>query len=390
MDSDVIERFDSQLESIEGTPVMEDISSVYVLKESIPDVLSLNDLSEQIKSKQEERYQKENIISGLEKDRDELAQAISDINDDNHIKEVSFKLDSLEALNNTIDEKKKDLEEIFGTLRTLEDNYKALDEKTRSMVEKMTIDYNAKAKEFSERVISYIEKPVPTEYSKAKGLADELSNYVKYDSYEDILDTSVEEEKQASEEENQEEDIKQKVEDTTEKEVEAPVEEKTDEVQESELTSIKVDSLPEEKTEEAPLAEKEQETEENKIDTPVQEKAVVTPIQSEPSKVEMPSFEELMARAKQAEQAEVTPLTSEVKEEVAPVAETPVAETPAVEAPATSMPEVDARIEKLKTLIITSKNDKIADTKKGKVEGIREVYKNKETVSQDKTLVKAA
>ena len=44
MEADVIERFDSQLESIEGTPVMEDISSVYVLKESIPDVLSLNDL----------------------------------------------------------------------------------------------------------------------------------------------------------------------------------------------------------------------------------------------------------------------------------------------------------------------------------------------------------
>lgn len=363
MEADVIERFDSQLESIEGTPVMEDISSVYVLKESIPDILSLNDLSEQIKSKQEERYQKEDVISGLEKDRNDLANEIWAINDDKHIKEVSFKLESLKALDNTIKEKKQELDEIFGTLRTLEDNYKALDEKTRSMVEKMTIDYNAKAKEFSECVISCIEKPNSTEYSEAKGLADDLSNYVKYDSYEDILETSnekeekeVEEEKQVSEEEKSEEEKKE----------------------ETELSEVKVDSLPEE--EKAP---EEIVSEETKTEAPV-ETSVEVPAKEEKDNeapaVDMPSFTDLVKAAEQEQNAS------------APV-ETPAEVTPINPAPVENNVPTENAETKEKTpaiTLLTGDYDNIASSTVKGAKATKETFERAKTAIDDKTLALAA
>ena len=369
MEADVIERFDSQLESIEGTPVMEDISSVYVLKESIPDVLSLNDLSEQIKSKQEERYQKEDVISGLEKDRNDLANEIWAINDDKHIKEVSFKLESLKVLDNTIKEKKQELDEIFGTLRTLEDNYKALDEKTRSMVEKMTIDYNAKAKEFSECVISCIEKPNSTEYSDAKGLADDLSNYVKYDSYEDILATSKENEEKEVEEEKQVSEEEKQV-----SEEEKPEEEKKEE---NELSEVKVDSLPEEEKAPEEIVSEETKTEapvEAPVDVPVEEKVTETPA------VDMPSFTDLV---KAAEQEQNVSAPVETSAEVTPINPAPVENSAPTENAETN--------EKTPAItLLTGDYDNIASSTVKGAKATKETFERSKNAADDKTLALAA
>ena len=53
-----------------------------------------------------------NLPALSEKDRNDLANEIWAINDDKHIKEVSFKLESLKVLDNTIKEKKQELDEL--------------------------------------------------------------------------------------------------------------------------------------------------------------------------------------------------------------------------------------------------------------------------------------
>lgn len=363
MDAEIIEKFDEQFSLVEGTPVLEDISSVYVRKDSIQDILSLNTLSKEVANKGSELAAKEEIIDGLKKDRNNLAEEIIKINDTQNIQEADSKLTNLHDLDKKIKTEEEAKEEIYAALTSLKNKYADLEASTKKMVDAMTEEYNAKAKEFTECTVGYIEKPSDKDYEHIHELAANLADYKKYNSFEDIY-TNVED----KEEEKNEE-----------KAVEAPEVEKA---VVTELSEVKVDSLPE-----AEVAEnKEEKDEEVAPSEPV--KAEVTPIVEE--KVAMPTFEELMEKAKEAEaqnaeKAEVTPIAEQKVEETKPEVTAEVPETPVAEVTPLATPEVKQEQE-LKIAILTSKNDKIAETDGAKVTGIKEVFANSKTVEEAKTL----
>ncbi|MBR4830737.1 MAG: hypothetical protein IKZ96_03115 [Bacilli bacterium] len=349
-----------------------DDAPVYVLESSIPDVLALNELKKQIEEKDKEKKEQEDEIAKDEEQRNALVEQIGIINNGQHINKVRTNLTELRALDEKLFTERAQVEDIYGALNDLNDDYNSLDESTREMVNKMTAEYNDLTDRYHDAVESYTANANFSYYQLALDIADELNTYKVFENFDAILEGK-------ELDEDKEEKTEEKDENVEETPVEEPVQEKEEE---TELSEVKVDALPEA---EAPVEEKSEEV------APVEE----TPIPQEEDKIEMPSFEELMAKAKEAEQqavqeekAEVTPIVENKPEEVAPVQDAPVVETPAAEAPVAETPEVKKDAE-LKIEILTSKNDKIAETDRAKVTGIEEVFSKKPAV-QDKTLVYAA
>ncbi len=359
--------------------IIEEKSPVYIRKDSIPDVLAVRNLDDAIVAKETEKTAKENEVSEVQAKRKELSDKIGIINNGQHINQVAAKLANLRKLDEEIVVKESELEEIYADLRKLQEDRDALDETARNMVDKMTDEYN----EIVEKQIRLVEKYRSTAdytvYKDALDLTDDANEFAAYYNYKAILDGNEIKPEEEKVEETKEEVAEQKVEETEEKEVEAPEAEKA---VVTELSEVKVDSLPE-----AEVAEnKEEKDEEVAPSEPV--KAEVTPIVEE--KVAMPTFEELMEKAKEAEaqsveKAEVTSIAEQKVEETKPEVTAEVPETPVAEVTPLATPEVKQEQE-LKIAILTSKNDKIAETDGAKVTGIKEVFANSKTVEEAKTL----
>ena len=359
---------DTDLEIIED-------SSVYVLEDAIPDVLSLNDLNNVIIEITAAKDKAEGEKLVIEENRKKLDDEIGTINNGKQIQEVAVKVTDLRDLDLQLDAKKKELESIYANLRKQEEDRKILDITTRRMVEEMTKEYNELVRKYTALVDKYRKTANFNYYDESNRVIDELGKYKEFKSFEDILKSK------DQQEEAKEEVAEQKVEETEEKAVEAPEAEKA---VVTELSEVKVDSLPEAETKE------EEKAEEVAPSEPV--KAEVTPIVEE--KVAMPTFEELLAKAKEteeqgAEKAEVTPIVEQKVEENKPEVTAEVPETPVAEVTPIATPEVKPEQE-LKIAMLTSKNDKIAETKRSQEKGIKEVFANSKPVEQAKTLEKAA
>lgn len=356
-----------------------DESPVHVSESSLPDVLALNDLKKQIEAKDAEKVQQENEIDKHEKQRAELVDKIGIINNGQHINAVITDLTNLRKLDEQLFSERANLEEIYGALNDLNKDYNSLDESTREMVNKMTVEYNSLNERQQEAVNDYMLSANFSYYQLALDITDELNTYRTFENFEAILEG-----KELDKEEAKEEEEKAEVTPI----VEDKPEEKSEEVQqEAELSEVKVDALPEE-----------EKKEEQAEVTPIVEEPKAEEVPVEEGKIEMPSFEELMAKAKEAEekpvqeeQAEVTPLVNDAPvEETAPALETPVetpaAEvTPVVEENKEVQPEAD-----LKIAMLTSLHDRIAETDRAKVTGIKEVFAKANSIAPVQTLVKTA
>ena len=369
----------------EKLEIIDENSPVYVLEDAIADVRSLNDLNLVIEDINAAKDTAENEKLAIEKSRQELNDEIGIINNGRQIQEVAVKLSELRELDLQLESKKKELEGIYANLRKQEEDRKVLDITTRRMVDEMTKEYNELVKKYISLVDKYRSTANFNYYDESNKVVDKLGEYKEFKSFEDILDSNEEKE------EAKEEVAEQKVEETEEKAVEAPEAEKA---VVTELSEVKVDSLPEAEGKE----------EEKAVVTPiVEEKAVeaapsepvqaeVTAISSE-DKVVMPTFEELMAKAKEAEEqgvekAEVTPIAEEAKvEEAKPevTAEAPVAEV----TPIANAPEVKPQ-GNLEIKVLTSTNDHIAGSNVAKLPEIIKMFEKGESKELEKTLVLGA
>lgn len=301
---------------------------VYVLEDSIPDILSLNDLNKAIEKKNEEKDAKEAEVSSVEEDRKALDEKIGGILNEEHVQEIAFNLKGLRELDEELEKKKAELEDIYGELRKLEDDGKALDASTRRMVEKMTSDYNSKVELYISLVDKYRSSANFNDFKESEDIVDELKKYKKYESFEAIL-KSVEEKEEVKPEEKVEEKVQEEAEVKEEIKTEvAPKEEKKEEAL-VELNEVKVDEL--------------------KSEEPVKEEPVVTEL-PETEEVKIPSFDELLNN-------------------VEPVEDAPIAEVKP---------------------LLTSRIDKIADSNKKGITSTITVFKPKNTPVEDKTLSLAA
>jgi hypothetical protein len=314
-------------------------SPVYVRKDSIQDVLAVRELDDAIDAKSKEKEAKEVEVQSVKDDREKLSEDIGIINTGQHINEVALKIQKLRELDETTRIKESELEEIYSSLRKLQDDRDALDETARNMVDKMTEDYNSIVEKQVKLVENYRQTANFEVYNEVLKLTDEANEFAKYESYDAILEGK---EAQSEEEKSQEEKEETKDEEAKAPEVEASAEEKAQEEVAPELDNVKVDSLPEEETKEekavvTPIAETEAPVAETpEVETPVAE---VTPLPTDQpvvsSGVEMKSFAQLVEETKD-EEAKAPEVEAPVAETPAPAVVTPIAETPApvVETPA--------------------------------------------------------
>ncbi len=195
-------------------------SPVYVRKDSIQDVLAVRELDDAIDAKSKEKEAKEVEVQSVKDDREKLSEDIGIINTGQHINEVALKIQSLRELDETTRIKESELEEIYSSLRKLQDDRDALDETARNMVDKMTEDYNSIVEKQVKLVENYRQTANFEVYNEVLKLTDEANEFAKYESYDAILEGK---EAQSEEEKSQEEKEETKDEEAKAPEVEAPV-----------------------------------------------------------------------------------------------------------------------------------------------------------------------
>ena len=240
---------------------------VFVLEESIPDILALNDLQSEIEKKQSEKEAKEQEVKDVETKREELDEKIGIINNGQHINEVALNLKNLRDLVEELDKRNSELEDICGELRIVEEDKKSLDESTRRMVEEMTKDYNRKIANYTDLVDRYRSTSNISDYEESTRVVDELNKYKKFNSFDDILKNI-----EAKEEEKKEEKpLEEKEEIKEEPKVEEKVESEID------LNEVKVDSI------------EEKEPENLEVSTPTEEPKV----ESQKEEFSTPSFDDI-------------------------------------------------------------------------------------------------
>ncbi len=223
---------------------------VYVLEDSIPDILALNELQEEIDKTTKEKEAKEEEVDKAVENKRNKSEEIGIINTGDQIEKVTYNLKILSELNAELDKLKVELEDIYGELRNLEEDKTALEATAKKMVEEFTKAYDELVKKQVKAVDSYLFESKQSDLEEANKLADEIKKYKKYASFEDILKQNeiktekIEETKEIKEEAKQEE-IKEPI--VEEQKVEAPIEEKTEEVKVEEapieLSEVKVDEI---------------------------------------------------------------------------------------------------------------------------------------------------
>lgn len=286
------------------TPIIDEPkeeSPVYIEKEAKDDILALNDLRKEQERLVAEKDTKEADVKDIESQKSELDEKIGIINNGNHINEVALNLKDLRELNEKLENAKASLEETYGNLRKVEEDIKNLEATTRRMVSEFTREYNRKVETYVALVDRYRESGNESDYEEANRVVDELNNFVKYNTFEDILKDKEYKEEEVKEEVSEE--TKTEEVPTEEQEVEETKIEETPVVEQEEpkveLSEVKVDTIPAEpKVEDIPAVE--QKVEEPKIEeTPVVE-------QKEEVSEDIPSFGSI--EEEPVVKAEITPL----------------------------------------------------------------------------------
>ena len=230
--SEINQRIVSENEEKEEIEII-DNSPVYVLKDSIPDVLALNELNNKIDEKKNVINTKENELETLNNQRNELSDKIGAINDGQHRNEVALNLSNLRELDEQRESKRIEIEDEYSSLRVLEKDQKSLDDATRKMVREMTNEYNTLDETSQALVNEYRESANYKVFEESNKLFDKLNNYKKFESFEAILNSA--EEKEETKENQKEEQVEEtKTEEATVEETK--VEEKTEDVKTEEVT----------------------------------------------------------------------------------------------------------------------------------------------------------
>ena len=248
--SEINQRIVSENEEKEVIEVI-DNSPVYVLEESIPDILSINDLNKVIDEITTDIKDMEDQISALENSRNDLAKELEEIDTSKHVNEVSLKMTDVREIDQQLKDKRAVLEDYYFDLRKRTEDRDALDKTSRELVIKTTNERNALAKELDECKKKYIETADFNYYTKFMDIADQLNEYKEFESFEAI--SIIEDKEEKKEETKKEEKVEEKIEDKPEVKEEVV----------SELSEVKVDALPEE--------EKKEEIKEEIVSEPVKE-----------------------------------------------------------------------------------------------------------------------
>lgn len=160
---------------------------VYVYEESIPDILVINEIQEEIDKKEEEKKLKEEEVDKAEENKRTKAEEISIINTGEQIEEVTYNLRILRELNSELDRLKKELESIYGDLRNLEEDKASLEKTARMMVDESTKKYLSLVEKHVRKVDDYIISSKESDSIEIEELANELSKFRMYKSFADIL-----------------------------------------------------------------------------------------------------------------------------------------------------------------------------------------------------------
>lgn len=236
--SEINQRIVSENEEKEEIEII-DNSPVYVLEDSIPDVLALNELNKKIDEKKNIINTKENELETLNNQRNELSDKIGAINDGQHRNEVALNLSNLRELDEQRESKRTEIEDEYSSLRVLEKDQKSLDDATRKMVREMTNEYNTLDETSQALVNEYRESANYKVFEESNKLFDKLNNYKKFESFEAIL-SSAEEKEETKEEKVDETKSEEPVAEETKTEEttveETKVEEKIEDVKNEEVT----------------------------------------------------------------------------------------------------------------------------------------------------------
>lgn len=201
---------------------------VYVLEDSIPDILEINNLREAIEIKEKERNDKQEEVNKAADNKKKKAEEIGIINTGEHIDEVTYNLRILSELNDEYENLVYELEDLYHEVNSLNQKLYTLTENARRKVEEFTAIYNEKKEKHIAITHELISNFTKEKYDEAVALADELNKFKKFSNFNAILEKG---------KLNKSEDIS--VEDKNEEKVEeAPIEEKSEE-----LTEVKVDSI---------------------------------------------------------------------------------------------------------------------------------------------------
>lgn len=261
---------------------------VYIPEDVIPDVLALNDLQSEIDKKRQEKEDIESTVDKAEEEKKVKVDEIGIINTGNQIDDVQVKMEQLRIMNSNLAELKAKLREAYESLRALEEDKEALESQLRIMVEEFTKTYNSMKEQHILAVKAYIESSKESDFIQANELADELSNYKEFASFEEITKSIKEESKEV----------------------------------ESEFSEVKVNSIEEEKQDitkvpevakEEPVTEQKEEVVETSvapIEEPKEERIEET---NDPIVSDVPSFDNITTDVK----AVVTPLYIGDKDKIA-------------------------------------------------------------------------
>ena len=166
-----------------------DNSPVYILENSISDAQELNGLRDAIEAKKRETDAKQKEIDDVEAQKTALSEKIGIINtgDDEKRNEIASNLTKLKELNDDLLLKGRELDDLYRELRDLEGKGKLLTGTIRTMVERMTKEYQEKVEAYTRLVNSYIGSSNSKEYEEAMKLVDELNQYKKFENFDAIL-----------------------------------------------------------------------------------------------------------------------------------------------------------------------------------------------------------
>lgn len=238
--SEINQRIVSENEEKEEIEII-DNSPVYVLEDSIPDVLALNELNNKIDEKKNVINTKENELETLNNQRNDLSDKIGAINDGQHRNEVALNLSNLRELDEQRESKRIEIEDEYSSLRVLEKDQKSLDDATRKMVREMTNEYNTLDETSQALVNEYRESANYKVFEESNKLFDKLNNYKKFESFEAILNSA--EEKEETKEDQKEEQVEETKTDEATVE-ETNIEEKTEDVKNEEVTEEVKEEIP--------------------------------------------------------------------------------------------------------------------------------------------------
>lgn len=234
---------------------------VYVIEDSIQDILVLKDIQDEIDKKELEKKKKEEEITLAEENKRKKADEISTINTGDKIEEVTYNLRILREQNAELEKLKNELEEIYADLRSLEEDKASLEDTARKMVEESTKRYLTLVEQHVRKVDEYIISGKESDSIEIEELANEIAKFKEYKSFSDIIKG------------NSKEEVKEEVKE------EPKVEEKVE--LSEDLNEVKVDEIevkePEIKVEEPEVKEPEVNTVENEVKEEVKAE---TPVES--------------------------------------------------------------------------------------------------------------